>query len=58
MENADNVAKNNNIKIRGLKEGIKGEGLIPYLKEIFSVCLGADSTVKLRIIAAYIIGPL
>lgn len=51
-KNTDNISKKNNIQLKGLKEGIKGGGLLQYLEELFMGCLGAAEDI-IRITTAY-----
>lgn len=53
-ENLDNFQKKNNIKIRGLKEGVEGEDLPGYLMELFfSAWVGEDCEIVISISSAY-----
>lgn len=47
MENAENLPKNNNIKLCGLKEGVEEENVMQYLEDVFIGCLGADAGIKI-----------
>lgn len=58
VENIDNVAKKNNIRLHGVKEGIEGSELQQFLEEIFTSCLGAEAQVEIRISSAYCLGIL
>lgn len=51
-ENLDNSQKNN-IKIRGLKEGIEREDLPDYLVELFLGYIGLDCEIVINILTAY-----
>lgn len=54
-ENLDNAQWKNNIKIRGLKEGVEGEGdgLFGCLSELFSGWVGVDCEIVIYISSSY-----
>lgn len=48
--------KKNNIKTRGLKEGIEGEDLESFSTDLFTSWVGADCEVVIRILSSYHVG--
>lgn len=58
VENAENLARKNDIHLRGLKEQVEGEDLSAYLKDLFWGCVGSKSNVEIKLISTYRIGAL
>lgn len=56
VENIDNNLRKNNIRIKGVKEGVEGNDLKSLLKEVFSACLGTDWDISLQISSAFQVG--
>lgn len=56
LERLDNAQWKNNIKIRGLKEGLEGLGLVGFLMEQFTGWVGADSDINTGVLTAYRVG--
>lgn len=55
VERLDNLQRNHNLKIRGLKEGHEGKDL-GFLIELFTGWAGSDCDIEIRLLAAYRIG--
>lgn len=55
-ENIENSYKKNNIKLKGLKEGLEGSDLISYLVDLFTASAGLDCELVISISAANHIG--
>lgn len=50
VEDAENLAKKNNIRLRGL---VEGEDLSDFLQNLFMACLGSKSYLEIKLLSAY-----
>lgn len=56
VENVDNSLRKNNIRLKGVKEGMEGKDSRQFLEEVFTACLGSESEVVVQIDSAYRVG--
>lgn len=49
VENSENLAKKNNVKLRALKEHKEGDSLCQFLQDFFTSCAGADNDLEIII---------
>lgn len=56
VERLYNAEWKNNIKIRGLKEGVEGSDLVGFLTGLFTSWAGAKSKISITVTPAYQIG--
>lgn len=57
VETSENLAKKNNVQLRGLKEHAEGDNLCQLLQNLFVSCVGSGNDVEISLVAAYQIGP-
>lgn len=56
VEHLNNAQWKNNIKIRGLKEGLEGSDSVGFLTELFTGWVGEDSDINISVLTAYRVG--
>lgn len=55
-ESIDNSLRKNNIRLRGLQEGVEGDALTGHLTELFTAWAGSECEIVISIISAYPMG--
>lgn len=58
VEKIDNAHSRNNVKLRGLREGVEVKDLVGFLTEFFTGWAGTNSDIDINIEAAYWVGIL
>lgn len=53
VENLDNNLHKNNLRLKGLKEGDKGDNLQSFLENVFMGCLGLETNIEVKFKFAY-----